>query len=273
MSSVPPSSTSSFQSIDAEYHITTTTTTVVHPPHRGTTPVAQSPPCFTLATPVQGFTIKREATPSTPLRSQSIKLNLARSPVTTPGFNHKATPFSPPASPTKACHSGQYLLKSAVETRGPATLSFEQLCPRIPHPDEFAEPDSLYPPVKKWYTVTVSQDVGIFSSWLDVVACICGVPHPAQVAHPTYSQALAEYRRQYDIGEVKIILIPGSTWAQEAAQVQANGIQDKYDDEYDGLMYDEEVEDAIYEAEVYAKAQKAYDDVLITHGFLIPKKK
>lgn len=103
---------------------------------------------------------------------------------------------------------------------------------------------------------------------LDVVAHICGVTDPAHLSHPTYSQALAEYCKQFDEGHVKIVLVPGSEWAQKAKE-EMQAITFK--DEYGEFTYDQEVADAVYEAEVYAEAEKAYRTVLELHGFPIPK--
>ncbi|PBK59166.1 hypothetical protein ARMSODRAFT_899668 [Armillaria solidipes] len=237
------------------------TTTVVRPPRRGGTPQAQSPPPFIPSTPVKPSIIKREATPTTPRKTQHYaKQNSAPSPATTPSFR----------TPTKFPLAHQYPLKRAGEEKATATPSFDRLRPRIPHPNELREPSPVLPPVKKWYVVTVGQDVGIFSSWLDVAARIRGVPEPAHISRPTYAQAVAEYRQQFDTGKVQIVLVPGSQKAEEAkmaAQVETT----TFEDEYGEFTYDEDVEQAIYEAEVYAKAERAYRDVLLAHGFTVPK--
>ncbi|PBK81377.1 hypothetical protein ARMGADRAFT_872154, partial [Armillaria gallica] len=72
----------------------------------------------------------------------------------------------------------------------------------VPHPEELPTPIATFSAIKNWYVI-MGQEVGIFDSWLDVLARIQGVPDPAQMSRPTYAQAFAEYSKQYHAGHVE----------------------------------------------------------------------
>ncbi|PBK83697.1 hypothetical protein ARMGADRAFT_1089137 [Armillaria gallica] len=197
--------------------------------------------------PMKVFAIKREATPSTPAKAQYTKQ-------TTPKFQTHMTPFSPPAFPTKARMAHQSPLKGVGEEGANIGPSFDQLRPCIPHLDE--------------------SEVGIFPSWLDVASRIHGVSEPAHVSCPAYSQAVVEYCEQFDKGAVHVVLVPGFKYVEQAkteAQAIMAAQASSFENEYGEFTYDEEDEKAIYEAEVYAEAEKAYKDVLRSHDFPVPK--
>ncbi len=76
-------------------------------------------------------------------------------------------------------------------------------------------------------------------------------------SRPTFEQAVAEYRKQYDAGDVEVVPLPGSKWAKAAS----------LEDEFGEMAYGEDVELALREVEARAEAEKAYQAVLQAHGF------
>ncbi len=86
-------------------------------------------------------------------------------------------------------------------------------------------------------------------------ARIQGVTDNCHVAQLMYAQALEEYRQQYEAGNID----PGSEWVKAAS----------LEDEYGQLDYDEEVEQAICEAEAHAAAEKAYKEAMEARGYKV----
>ncbi|KAK0432579.1 hypothetical protein EV421DRAFT_1910837 [Armillaria borealis] len=234
---------------DDDGAITTTTMTTV------TTTVVKSPSCVTIPrfqTPLPTL-MKPEmnrcsASTSTLSYSPLSPTKLCQSPAPSTQFDH-SSPIKTPVSSDQARNSQNIKTKGKGKAKQPST---PKLSYRIPHPNELLCPGHIFPAPKKWHVVTVGQDVGIFSSWLDAKACIRGVTDNCHVTWPTYAQALEEYRRQYDASNIEIVLLPGSEWANAVS----------LEDEYGQLDYNEEVEQALCEAEAHAVAEQAYKSVM-----------
>ncbi|PBK63582.1 hypothetical protein ARMSODRAFT_1023785 [Armillaria solidipes] len=72
----------------------------------------------------------------------------------------------------------------------------------------------MHPPPKKWYAVTVGQDVGVFDDWLLVQELVDGVMGACQKGYKTFEQALARYSDKYFGSAVHRLPFPGSRWFQ-----------------------------------------------------------
>ncbi|SJL12092.1 uncharacterized protein ARMOST_15513 [Armillaria ostoyae] len=265
MSSIAPSSTRSFRSTacagqfsiprtksslsnlnsnirsvidEAEYEATMKTTMrLVRSPCHGTARNHSQPP-LRLATPVSMPNVNRGGTPSTPVSGRYVNKQSAPStPNNRQYFKKETTPFSPPASPTKGAQRNFVCTCLTQRSSPPPSPLFQP-----------STIDTLSP----WLPTAATEFV---MTRLDVLACIRGIPNPAQMSRPTYAQAFAEYSKQYHTGHVEIVLLPGSMWAKAAVAC--------FDDEFSDFEYSAEDEVGVHEAEVYAEAEKAYQAVLM----------
>ncbi|PBK83214.1 hypothetical protein ARMGADRAFT_1038015 [Armillaria gallica] len=144
---------------------------------------------------------------------------------------------SPMKTPVSGMHAGNMQnvkAKGKGKAKQPSTPKIHY---HIPHPDELPCPGRTFPVLKKWHVVTVGQDVGIFSS----------------------CQALKEYHHQYEAGNIEIVLLPSSEWVKAAC----------LEDEYGQLEYDEDVEQALCEAEAHAAAEDAYKVAMEACGYKV----
>ncbi|SJL08302.1 uncharacterized protein ARMOST_11665 [Armillaria ostoyae] len=155
--------------IEVTMKMTTVTTTI----HCLATPQPQTPTKYTsyfaspLLSPLRGKGAKPPMTMASSA-SHSLCTSAARPQIS----DAVSTPLF---SPSK---------KSSVPVSGP--LRFP-----IPHPDQICPSPYIHPPSKKWYAVTVGQDIGVFDDWLLVQELTDSVPGTRKKGFKTYEQALA----------------------------------------------------------------------------------
>ncbi len=103
--------------------------------------------------------------PSTPLR-RSTPLRQSVSPTrSSPSFSGYSM-ASP--SPAQASGSPAKLANISTPWESPSqhgSIIFGRICYTIPHPNEITPSPYVHPPPKKWYAITVGQDVGVFDNW------------------------------------------------------------------------------------------------------------
>ncbi|PBK63845.1 hypothetical protein ARMSODRAFT_1023746 [Armillaria solidipes] len=204
---------------DYEVEVTTVVTTTTRT-RRSVTPQPQSP------RPVASAYL------STLLR-QSVSRN--QSFPSSPGYKAESS-----ASPSPAHVSGSpsELDKVLTPRRSPSqhgSIIFGRIRYAIPHPNEIVPSPYVHPPPKKWYTVTVGQDVGVFDDWLLVKELTDCVPSARFRGFKTFQAALTHYTRKYHkTGGVIRSPIAGSRWDDPIPD---------WDDQ--PFEWDDEMEDAV----------------------------
>ncbi|KAI6012936.1 hypothetical protein PISMIDRAFT_110080 [Pisolithus microcarpus 441] len=78
-----------------------------------------------------------------------------------------------------------------------------------PNPSEIKPPsgDEL---AEGFYIITVGQEVGIFSSWLDASECVTNVLGAQHKCYCTFKDALQAYTTKYNEGAVQVMPLAGS---------------------------------------------------------------
>lgn len=180
---------------DYDIEVTTKTTTVTTTIRHSATPQPQTP---------TKYTSHFASLPLSPLRGKGAKPPTA----TASSASHSShiSPARPQISEAVSTSLFSPSKKSSIPVFGP--LRFP-----IPHPDQICPSPYVHPPPKKWYAVTVGQDVGVFDNWYSPICMALafadlsfrllvqeltdGVPGARKKGFKTYEQALALYTDKY----------------------------------------------------------------------------
>ncbi len=157
--------------------------------------------------------------PTSPLRGKIHRPHSERSTSELSSTSTTCTPISDPAYTSPLSPSKQ-----------PGVSVFSPLQFSIPHPDQIQPLPYTHPPPKKWYAVTVGQDVSVFDDWYGLLVrtstpsnhssrlliqeLIDGVMGACQKGYKTFEQALAHYSDKYFGSTVFHLPFPGSRWFQ-----------------------------------------------------------
>ncbi|KIJ58806.1 hypothetical protein HYDPIDRAFT_33819 [Hydnomerulius pinastri MD-312] len=107
----------------------------------------------------------------------------------------------------------------------------------IPHPRAITIPTSRR--IKKFYVITVGQEVGIFFNWNDVGQRVNYISGALHQSYNTFQEALDHYTDAYERGELRIKVLPNSRFGagHAAATSQVDNFEDvEYWQEVDDLL-------------------------------------
>ncbi|PBK62687.1 hypothetical protein ARMSODRAFT_1024668 [Armillaria solidipes] len=212
---------------DNEYTVisktmTTTETTIICSPCRRAMPVVEFSPNYSHST-----------TPG-PLSPSHTDVFTASSPMQYAKVNRESTPMSigiskfTPATPER----GLWL-----PARSGRVLSYHIL-----HPNTIPRPVLKHPPITTYYIVFIGQEVGVFDDSDNVAERCNHVSGARHKSYPTFDMALAKYTYKYHKNALKVCPLAGSRF-------------DILGDEFDTLEWNDDIAQALNEAEEKAKGK------------------